>query len=560
MSIGPNLTQFPGSTIVSGAFGAGQQILAAIHGAKGSSVAAQPVFGPASLLSLGSAARGADDGLASTLAAIQFRGTPAPTLSPKQQAAEKKLIQQAFNLIDSARAHEARELIADAVRKAPGRATLIHVQGMIEMAAGEWAKAETYFRKAAAIDPSLGSLDEADNARALQQDDAVVLTRAQRLLARRDTRAAGHRLLDALTTRSPRNTEALLVKADALARDGSSIKSLVTYARAVATADEEQLLRLEARFAELVRRTPNDAFAHNLLGKVYLRLGRNDAALASLEQASRLAVDPSAYRGDEALAHVAIGRERLQRGNLAEALASLERAAALAPGDASVRLARAEAFAARAESRARHGDEAAAIADYERAARDARSAGDAAAALRERIARSAYSLGRRLEARRMAAGDEVGQEVVAFQTAYDLDPENTTYRRKLAETRRVMGDELMARGNYADAAGAYRRAYELERGNVAYRDLAIGAYRADGDQKLAQLRYDEAIAAYRLAFRLDGQSGVSRSKLADAYNRAGLNARDNDRNRARAAEYFREALHLFPDNQEYRDNYNSVVP
>jgi tetratricopeptide (TPR) repeat protein len=518
-------------------------------------------FGPAALLSLGLPTP-ADDGanLYANLAGLAFRPATAAQLSPQQQAAEKALIKQAFDLIDSARAGQARELVAAAARKSPGRATLIHVQGMLETAAGEYAKAEAFFRKAASIDPSLGSLDEAESARVLQQDDAAVLARVRRLLAQKNTRGAGYRLLDTLTTRSPQNTEALLLKGDALLKDGSQIKALVAYARAISTADEAELGLLESRFADLVRKSPNDAFAHNLLGKVQLRLGRNAEALASLETATRLAVDPSSYRLDEAQAHLAIGRDLLNRRNIAEAMASFDRAVGLAPEDAHVRLGRAEGYAARAESRARAGDAARAVADYERAARDARGSSDEAAALRERIARGAYSLGRQLERRRIDTGGDVGQEVVAFQTAFDLDPENATYRRKLAETRRTIGDEHMADNEYAAAATAYRRAYDLERSNTTYRDLAINAFTADGQQKLSQLRYDDAIAALRQAFSLNSLNDTSRSKLATAYNLAGLDARDNDQDRERAAAYFREALHLYPDNQEYLDNYNSVYP
>lgn len=528
--------------------------------AGGSGDAGATTFGPAALVSVGiPATLDAAASLTAGIAGLAYRRSAAAQ-TPQQQEAEKKVIQQAFELIDSARAGEARELLAEAVRKTPGRATLIHVQGMAEFAAGEFAQAEKLFRKAGALDSTLGSLSEAENARAMQQDDAAVLARSKRLLAKSDTRSAGLKLIDALTTRSPRNSEALLVRADALREDGNQIKSLVAYARAVSAADDEQLIALKSRFSEMVRRTPNDAFAHNLLGKVQLRLGENEEALQSLQSATRLAFDPTSYQADEALAHVAVGRDQLRRGQIAEAMASFDTADLLATGDPAVKLARAEGLAARAEQRSRFGDSKRAIADFEKAARLVGGLGEEAAALGERIARSSFALGRQLERRRIAAGDDVGQEVVAFQTAYDLDKDNSIYRRKLAETRRIIGDEYKAEGRFADAAASFRRAYELEKNNTQYRDLAIEAYTALGDQKLAQLGYDAAIAAYRQAFSLNGANEITRSKLAGAYNAAGLNARDNDQNRERAAGYFREALFLYPDNTTYQDNYNSVHP
>ena len=43
-----------------------------------------------------------------------------------------------------------------------------------------------------------------------------------------------------------------------------------------------------------------------------------------------------------------------------------------------------------------------------------------------------------MERQSIAAGRDLDEEALAFQAAYDLDRDNTAYKRKLAETRETL--------------------------------------------------------------------------------------------------------------------------
>ncbi len=393
--------------------------------------------------------------------------------------------------------------------------------------------------------------------RALQKGADATMARANRLLNDPSTRGGGVRLLETYLKKNPKDVEARVAVANAYLAARNSIKGLFHYSQAMSAANKTQLQNLEERFTELVEKSPQDAFARNLLGKAQARLGKLDEALETLHAASDLADGAFAYRSDEADVLVQLGKEALKRGDLTGAFSQIEQALVLNPTSGAGKLARGEAFAARAEKRLQQGDLKRAIQDFDKAARDAR--GGDAADLRERIARGVYSVGRRLEGERVASGDDIGDEIVAFQTAYELDPQNETYKRKLADTRYALGQQYLADEEYADAAASFQRAYDLYNNNSTYKAAAIDAYRRDGDEKLADYRHDGAIAAYRRAYLLDSSDTTSKSKLGNAYNTAGLYYRDlNERSRAR--DYFAEAIQLFPDNTEYRSNYDSVAP
>lgn len=516
-------------------------------------------FGPAALLSVAGAVADPLSGAAQSIigAAYGSTGATATPRPPKLVELEKKTLKQAQELIAGGEFDRARTLLQSYLDENPVSGSIVFLQGQTELESGNYAKAEGLFRKAAAIAPELGAEIEVENARALQKDDSAVMARAKRLLQNKNTAGSGVDLLETLLHRSPKSFEARTLLAETYIGVRNNIKGLFHYSQAMASADPTQLQNLENRFAELAAKSPKDAFARNLLGRAQLKLGKADEAAETLHQATQLAEGAAGYAADEALAIVAQGREQLQRGNVAEGMSKMEQAFALDPTSGAVKLGRAEAYLARAEKRVQLGDLDRATQDFEKAARDSRVAGGDA--LRERIGRGVYSVGRRLEARRIAAGEDVGSEIVAFQAAHDIDPDNLTYKRKLAETRNALGDQYLADGEFADAAASYRRAYELFKNNATYKSAAINAYRLDGDEKLSEYKHDAAISAYRLAYQLDTGDSTSKTKLATAYNTAGVYYRALDE-RDRAAGYFREALQLYPDNQEYQDNYDSVYP
>lgn len=77
---------------------------------------------------------------------------------------------------------------------------------------------------------------------------------------------------------------------------------------------------------EAVALDPNDAFAHHVVGRLYMLAGRHDASIAELQHAIEL-------NPNNALAHYGLGFSLVMNGEPARALPLLERAQRLSPHD-----------------------------------------------------------------------------------------------------------------------------------------------------------------------------------------------------------------------------------
>lgn len=522
-----------------------------------SPAAAGTAFGPSSLLSIsgvssGSALDGLYTALSGSLANRSAQNTP--RVSPKQQNELNKQMRAALALADAGNVDQAREQLKSIAAKNPSSGVAVHSQGVIELTAGNYEAAERFFRKADFLDASLGAADDVENARVLQKSDKAVLDRANRLLADANTRKDGTNLLNLLAKRSPRDASVRIKLGDVALQDRDVLNAALNYSRATGIASKEQLGEIEGKLQGLLKQTKDEAFVQNLLGRTQLKLGKLDEALATLHAATEKSDGRIEYREDEAKALVAIGREKLKRGDVSAALTNIEAAFDLDPSGDEVHLARADGYVARAEQRTQSGNLNGAIDDFDKAARAARRRGGEETL--KRVAAGVYAAGRRLESRR-DEGDEIGREITAFQAAYDIDPTNRIYRTKLAETRKALGDQYLAEDNFKDAALSYKRAFELDKQNADYKDAALNAFSKYGEEELENRRFDTAITAYRNMFEISGKTAESRTQLADVYNQAGVYYRDLDDDE-RAATYFSQALSLFPDNDTYRTNYESV--
>lgn len=516
-----------------------------------------PSFGPAALLALSSGQADPISALYSTVAdpAARRADAAAPQRNPKRIAEERAVVKASISAAEQGQYAAARQALGDLLRKSPASALAVQAQGVVELAAGEYEKAESFFRKASFLDPSLNAEQDAENARALQRDDKTVIDRAKRLLAQPGTREAGTKLLNVLARRSPSNSEVRILLGDTAVADRDVLAATLNYARAIGNANDGQLGRLEGKLRGLLSQAPDAAFVVSLIGRTQFKRGMLEEALATYGDARRRSGDRVEYRADEASVHTAIARQRLARRDVSGAIASADAASTLDPAGDDVRLVRAESFLARAEQRAGFGDLARSIDDYERAARGISAPGGEA--LRERIARGAFAVGSRLEQRRLAAGADIEEEVRAYQAAYDADRTNRVYQRKLAETRFAIGDQYYADEDYRNAAGSYRRAYEVDRSRLDYRDAAIRAYNTHGQAQRQRYKFDEAILAYRSAYDLNRNDAAAKATLADVYNQAGEYYRTTG-DRTKALAHFREALHLAPNNETYRSNYEAL--
>jgi tetratricopeptide (TPR) repeat protein len=419
----------------------------------------------------------------------------------------------------------------------------------------QYEKAEKLFLKAHYLDANRGADSDARNARLLQNDDNSVFAKAKQMVSSSGTRADGIRLLVNLTDRAPTHTEAQMLLGESLLQEADAVNGLQHFNRALVTADASQALRIENRLNELIEMAPDQAYLHHLLGKAQLAQGKYEEAVTTLAHATELADGEEFYGADRARALVGVGRQMLSRNNITGAIRRFEEAEVQNSLDADVKAALAEGYAARARYKYRLGSKEAAIQDFSLAARKLGSYGSES--LRRQLGLSAYVAGLAVSAERQEAGEDIDEEVLAFQVAYDMDPENTTYKRKLADTRSAMGDQFMADKEYAKAAAAYSKAYALYKNDATYKQNTINAYRLQGDEEMEDRQFDKAIATYRKAYLIDTNNTASKESLAAAYNARGLRYME-DKKWSLAAADFREALALVPQNTTYQDNYDDV--
>ena len=516
-------------------------------------------FGPAAIVSLGqsSSATGAFGSysfLAGVAAGLQTQ--PSVQLTAEQLEAEQETIKRAAALRLSGQYDAARELAEDVLDRNPTSALAVHALGAIELDLGHYEKAEKYFNRAHYLNPDYGFDSDAANARTLQRDDEYVLEQARLLVARGETREAGVRLLYSLTRRSPSNAVARSLLGENLIRLGDSGQGLAQYQLAISSASADQLRIIQSRLEVLLKAAPQAAYLHNLLGQTQLKLGEHEQAAETLALATQLAGDDPLYKADEALAHVALGRDALARGDLNAAMISFRTAQELAPRRDEVTLALAEGYLARGRQRARLGDPGRAIEEYN-AARSALGEVENEP-FRAELADAYYRAGRTLEWRRISTGADVGDELIAFRAAYQLDSDNPVYRTELAETYNTLGDQYAAEGDHEQAAYAYRDAYEID-ADEDYQQSAITHFLAWGDERSAARDHLQAITAYQAAYDLDRDNETAKFSLAEAFNTRGLFYRSLGEDfYDLAAEDFLSALHLYPDNEDYQANYDSV--
>lgn len=546
---------------------AGSSSTSASTSSAGTTGSSTSLFGPATLLSLGSSGSESSGGVYGPGSATGWTFDLAAVLTPtttglteqyrseEQIAQEEEAIALAFDYINGEQYDDAREVMNLLLKENPTNAAAVHALGYADLSEGKYEEAEQLFLKAHALNSTVGYDNDAANARILMGSDDEVLARASAMLKSSQHREEGIRLLMTLTERNAEHTLGRVALAEALLDAGEGENGLMQYNSAIQSADESELRLIEGNIESLVESAPNSAFVRQLLGKVLLKQERYEEALQTLTTAANLAEDPTPYQRDVASAQVGVGRERLKRGDLTGAMSAFTLAKELSPTNPDVKAALAEGYLARAEVYTQRGKYSAALDDYQQAS--VLLSGPSNRALRESASQRAYMLGRRLENRRIAAGAEIDSEVRAFQIAYDLDEDNHTYKRKLAETRNAIGDQAMAAGDYETAAASYRKAHDLYQYDETYKANTIAGYLAWGNERYDTHNWDDAITAFTELRKLDPEHAEAKTKLAESYNQRGLDHLYWERYR-QAVSDFKNAMHLFPDNATYQANYDSV--
>lgn len=481
-------------------------------------------------------------------------GVEPMAVSEKQQKAEAAAVSAAFDLMNAGRLDEARQSMNDLLKKNPTNAAAIHALGYVEMTAGNYDKAQQLFRKANAFDPTVGYDKDAENARILGGDDASALTRAVQMTHSADQRDDGIRILIELTKRNNGSAAANIALGDAMIAGGQRNDGLLQYNTAIDRATPTELKKLSATIDRLLQKNSQSAFLRQMQGRIQVNQGDYEKGLSTLQTAAQISGSDAAYAHDIARARVGIGRAALADGRISEAISQFEQAKQLAPLDRDTKLALADGYLARAEFNAGAGALKDAAADYDRIATLLGDSGSTE--LRQRAASGAFNVGRRLATARQASGGEIGDEVIAFQAAYNLDNDNTVYRDRLADTRVAIGDAQTAAGKLEDAANSYQRAYDLNHRSDTYKQKAIAGFTAWGDQLAQTYQYDDAVTAYRTAYRIDTTNTATKTKLASAYATRAADYVSQSKFK-QAAQDYHEALLLFPDNATYQAGYDA---
>lgn len=518
---------------------------------------ADSLFGPSSVFSLGEAAQSSDTTTSpidlSSITSQIYGNAAAPVFKLGKE--DLAALNQARSLRDSGDYDGARGILSGLLQKSANNGFAAHAMGTVAIAEQKYSEAERWFRRADYNAPGHGYDVNADTARILQKDDATVLATARRFLSTPGTADEGQGLLVELTTRSPDQTDARILLADRLIKAGDATNGLLQYRTAIGSADPEQLQRMEATLQGLAQRSPKAAFVHQLVGRVQLALGKFDDAKKTLQEASDLADSDAAYESVVAQAYAASGAALFKDHENDAAITELQQAVSIDPENKSAIRSLADAFEARGTRNEQIGDLVGAIKAFQLAQTQLNKAGTVAQ--KEALAADFYRVGRRIEGRHLESGQDVGQEALALQAAYDLDPTNTTYRIQLAAVRSRSGDQFIAKADLAGAVGAYRRAYLLRKTYTPYRDKFIDALNQNGAQQLADLKYSDAVNSFKEAYTTDKSNETSKFNLAGAYNARGLDYLAKG-NLDLALADFKAALDLYPDNSDFQNNYHSA--
>lgn len=486
---------------------------------------------------------------------VSTSGVPEQAVSEEQAKAEAEAVEYAFELMNAGNTAGARDLIGQVLDENKTNAAAVHTLGYAELTDRNYEAAEQMFLKAHALNPTVGYDRDARNARILQGSDQEVLERAQAFVRTPTEREEGVRILIELTKRNDSFAEAHLALGDAMLDQGDGDNGLMQYNAAINTANSGLLGTIETKLRELLEDAPDAVFVRQLVGKVQISQERYEDAVQTLTAAAQLTDSPLMVNRDLARAYVGLGRERLEHNDVTRGLSLFFKAKELDPTGYDTKQALAEGHIARAEQHTRRRDYSAALDDY-RSAETAMGAGGRVR-LKEQAAHGAYAIALSAQRKRIANGEDIDMEVVAFQLAHDFDPDEKKYKKSLAEVRFELGAQYELEGKLKEAADAYNKAYRLYENNETYRDKAIAAYVAYADDRLYNLNYDDAISAYLTAFEIDTDNGATKQKLADAYNARGENYL-TELEHKKALMDFKSALRLFPTNPAYLANYDKV--
>ncbi len=456
---------------------------------------------------LSSSVRNFSNGLYNSLgAAIGSRLTMAAPLLTRERSNTLKNIATKLDTGDNAggRADAEKLLAANA-----NDAVAIRLVAHSYMNEKNYKEAERAYSRALSLVPSsTGLRSDLANARSLQKSDREVVSDARRKIGSPSTRVEGLRLAMRLSNRSPENADAYLVMAEGFDSNRQPRQVLAALKKAVKYANDDQIDSVIVKTRKMVKRYPDAATPHNILGKALKKAGRLTDALRELETASALSPYNIGFVQDLAIAYVTRAESKLESGDAIAAQTDLHAAERIYPslGVLKGATARLAAFRAKRDITARRYTSA--VTQLSMAASKAPDD--------PRFKKDLATMYMGVAAHFKNEGD-YSLALSSYEKAYALDPTSTTARNNVAELSHKEGLAALASLNYERAVEYLEKAYDTYRLSDDYaKDLAL-ALDERGQRFVRTSDLDKALADLTRAVALDPSNLTIGQHFSEAY-------------------------------------------
>lgn len=393
--------------------------------------------------------------------AAAYDSTGASLLPPSSSTAGQEraaLLEEAGNLFTDGDYAGARAKAETVMKKYSGDATPVYLIGRSYLMEGDYKQAETYLSRAAALASDSTEIQyDLAAAQTLSRGEDAVTEELQRLLRNRATASQGLQLGSYILRAWPENLATRLAVADYYTDIGRVDYTGAVYAQALKQVPANQQGPLLKRVEKLASAYDDDPAAHDLLAQAYANAGRLSDAERQFQRAMDLSegdmIFQSALKADFADVYTRMARTALTNGKETEAQNYLQKALKLNWSDErKLELADLEVrLGEKALQRGLFGD---ALREFGKAASYMPSEGEDDR--RDRLIKD-YE---RLAAKLTSAGD-LRRAVSARQGAYNLDTDDDTRMRRLADAHDVYGLWLFDRQRYREAVRSFKAALKL---------------------------------------------------------------------------------------------------
>ena len=465
--------------------------------------------GPAYLL--GGSTQNYADGLYTALGRQMIVNPPTTSSNGEPTELQQERIdalQTAAALIDSGNPQSGRAILEKLIDRNGNDRTAIQLVARSYISDQDYEKAESYYVRAAALDPDNTDLQSDVNiARALQKSDDAAISEATQKLKSTSYRTEGLKILLHLSNRSPDNGDIYLAMAEGFADARAPAQVLGALQEAVKYVTDDKIDDVLTLARDLMKEHPNVGLTHNLVGRGLLRKGNVNEAISEFKQAVDIAPENFGYTQDLANAYISRAQSRIEAGDHISAESDLNTAQAINAGADGLGEARARLAAYEARKDVARGMFTKALTDLNTAYRNAPDD--------DQFKRTLSNLYTSV-AVHYQSEDAKSQALSAFTRAWELDNNNITAKRHVGTLSHERGTDALTRDDYDIAIGHLERAYSTDKTNTTYRQALAEAYNQRGADYLADDELDKAIADLKRGFALDPSNQALEANLTAA--------------------------------------------